>query len=255
MKKMTIQQLLTWAFTEELCKTEATGGRISPRLSSANAGLNAAGELGTIIARTPNEWGVVPTWEDGVAPDPDALIVGDAVKALTGTGFDIPEGWQPFPEWANDEHGLIAGEVDRVLAEERQHGVRRTGSHAFSLLVTCAVLKRGPDWYAERPKVRMVERQGKPVWFITKRQKDSFGRWHEVETDGYDRKAKRPKRGAYRKYVLSHGLRGEIQSRIDWIVWQAALQMLERELAGRLGEKQITPMRFDMSPWMREVRA
>ncbi len=254
-KTMTIQQLLTWAFTEELCKAEAQGGRLVPIMSNPNAIVGEVGALGTLIDRSPNAWGVIPTWEMDGLPDEDALTVGRAVRALTDTGFDIPEGWRPFPEWANDEHGLIAAEVDRVLCEERAHGTRRTGRHAYNLILTCAVLKRGPDWQAERPKVRMVERQGKPVWFMIKRQKDCLGRWHEIEVDGYDRKAQRPKRGAYRKYALSHGLRAEVLSRIDWIVWQAALQMLERELAGQLICKQITPMRFDMAPWKREVLA
>lgn len=254
-KNMTIQQLLTWAFTEELCKAEAAGGRLAPSMSNPNAIVGEVGALGTLIDRSPNAWGVIPTWEVDGLPHEDALTVGRAVRALTETGFDIPEGWQPFPEWTDDEHGLIAAEVDRVLCEEREHGTRRTGRHAYNLILTCAVLKRGPDWRAERPKVRMVERNGMPAWFVEKKFRDSLGQVHLREVDGRDKTSRRPVKGAYRKYMLSSGLRAEVLSRIDWIVWQAALQMLERELAGRLICKQITAMRFDMAPWKREVRA
>jgi len=249
MKKMTIQKLLTWAFTEELCKADAgTGGDGLAMIANAWSAVSEVEALGTLIDRSPNGFGVIPAFIEDGEPHEDALKLAETVRTLTQRGFDIPAGWQPFPEW-DDERGLIAAEVERVLAFERARGERRTGKHAYNLIVTCAVLGRGPDWHADRPKERLVMRQGKPAWFIEKRFKDRFGRWHTMEVDGMDRSGHRPKKGAYRKYELSDKLRASILSRIDWIVWQAALKMLERENETGLSRHIVEPMRFDFAPW------
>ncbi|AJY44675.1 hypothetical protein [Martelella endophytica] len=253
MRKMTIEQLLTWAFTEELCKAQG-GGRLIPAMQSASAIYGDIETLGTLIDRSPNGWGVIPTWSDVDEPHADALKVGQAVKALTKDGFDIPVDWYPFPEWS-DERGLIRAEVDRVLAGERARGERQTGRHAYNLIVTCAVLKRGPDWRADRPKERMVEHNGMPAWFVMKRFKDAFGKSRMVEVDGRDKRSRRPVKGAYRKYVLSDPLRGAILSRLDWMVWQAALKLLDRELDHTLSFGNTLPMRFDPAPWVGKFQA
>ncbi|WP_132312101.1 hypothetical protein [Martelella mediterranea] len=254
MQKLTIKELLTWAFTEELCKEGAGTSFGPPMIRSAWAAMAEVEALGTMVDRSPNSYGVIPGFVDAGEPHEDALKVADAVRALTREGFDIPEGWQPFPEW-EDERGLIADEVERVLEQERARGERQTGRYAYNLIVACAVLKRGPDWWAERPTEHMVMRRGSPAWFVQKRMKDSFGQWHFYEADGFDRRARRPMKGAYRKYELAEPVRGAVLSRIDWMVWQAALQLLERELLGRTKEYHLVPMRFSFAPWKSAVRA
>lgn len=250
MKKTTIEQLLTWAFTEELCKVGSDGRGVGgPVMANGWAGVSEVATLGTVIDRSTNAWGVLPLQFGDNEPDPDALKVGEAVRRLTRRGFDIPEGWQPFPEWT-DERGLIAVEVARVLAAERLRGERQTGRHAYNLIVTCAVLGHGPDWRAERPEERMIMRQGMPAWFVMKRIKNSFGQLQTYEADGFDRRKRRPVRGAYRKYELSEMLRAPILSRLDWLVWQSALKLLESELEAGLLRQQLVPMRFNPSPWI-----
>ncbi|TPW28599.1 hypothetical protein FJU08_17500 [Martelella alba] len=250
MKKVAINELLTWAFTEELCK-EGAGPKASlgpAMIKSAWSAMSEVETLGTVVDRSPNGFGVIPAAIDLGEPHEDALKVAEAVRALTKEGFDIPDSWQPFPEW-DDERGLIAAEVARVMMHEKMRGQRRTGRHAYNLIVTCAVLKHGPDWHAERPAEQMIMRQGKPAWFMMKRMKDSFGNWREYEVDGYDRKAQRPRKGAYRKYELAEPLRGAIIARIDWLVWRSALKLLERELAGQLTRSSLLSIAFDSQPW------
>ena len=252
MKKVTIDTLLTWAFTQELCKVGATGTEGSSIAGGWQAFAGMA-ELGTLIDRTPNYYGVIPDFvTNGGDPHPDAVEVGDAVRELADRGgFEIDLSVNPFPEWA-DERGLIAAEVARVVDELQIKRDVQQGAHVVNLVITSAFLGRGPEWSAVRPAERMVERAGKPAWFILSTAKDAFGRAYEYETDGRDKRSRRPVRGAYRKFELSAPLRGAIISRFEWSIWQSALSELHNALSGRLAAHELTEFRGDFQPWMRE---
>lgn len=253
MKTMTIEALLTWAFTAELCKVGGGGDGLSGVSASSWSMVDNYAALGTLIDRSPNAYGVIPGFIEDGEPHPDALVVGDAVRALAGRGFDIPEGWQPFPEWS-DEHGLIAAEVARVVGEVRLKGERLAGRHVVALVTSAAILGRGPDWEAKEPTTRMVEANGKPLWFVTRSSRDAFGRVYAFEGDGYDRKKQRPMRGAYRKFELSSSIRGAILSRLDWELWQDALADMAERIEGRLESHRIAPFYPDRHPWRGSAR-
>lgn len=251
MKKIGIEQLLTWAFTEELCKLDATGRGVGGYGNHWGA-AEVVSELGTLIDRGPNMYGVIPDIVMNGDPHPDAFIVGDAVRALDGSvGFEIAVGWNPFPEFS-DDHGLIASEVENAAMIARLRPESLNGRYMVSLVTTAAILKRGPDWSADEPSVRMVERQGKPVWFVQAKGKDSFGRAYTFEADGYDPRRKRPVKGAYRKYELCEPLRSEALSRLDWQLWQDALCVLHTELDGRLSAFDLLAFAPDRQPWARK---
>ncbi len=254
MKKITIEKLLTWAFTQELCKVGATGEE-GGALSGGWQAFAGMAELGTLIDRTPNYYGVIPDFvTNGGDPHPDAVAVGDAVRALADHGgYDIDGTMNLFPEWT-DERGLIALEVAR-MAEELQ--IKRDilqASHVVNLVISSAILARGPDWHAERPAEKMVERAGKPAWFIMRKAADAFGRPYTYETDGRDKRTHRPLRGAYRKFELSSPLRGAIVARMEWSIWQSALSELYAALSGRLAAHDLQPFTADYQPWLREHR-
>ena len=251
MKTMTIEQFLTWAFVQELPKAGAGEGGGSFIMRSASDMLEDVAELGTIIDRTPNAFGVQPGSIFEGEPHADAMLAGQAVKALAAhDGFEIPEGWNPFPEF-DDEHGLIAAEVARVVKELTVRGNRINGKHVVNLVITSAVMGRGPVWSAEQPEIEMIGAHGKPAWFIQSKGKDAFGRPCIYETDGYDRKAQRPKPGAYRKHRLAWSSRGSILGRLDWQLWQSALEQLSRTFGIGLTEHRLPEFQPNRSPWQR----
>ena len=256
MKKVTIEQLLNWAFTQELCKVGAPMADTGHGYSAAWTMVSEVAVLGTLIDRNPNVYGVIPDFVSAMAdPHPDAVRVGEAVRAMVEFGsFDYSgEGvWKPFPEWS-DEYGLIAAEVASVDEMLRLKGERLNGRHVVNLVTRHAILGRGPDWTAEEPKVRMVMKSGRPAWFIAKKGRDALNRIYHFEADGFDRKKQKPMKGAYRKYELSTSIRGAILSRLDWQLWQDALEHLHADLSGRLRANDLLPFVPDRQPWARLI--
>lgn len=250
MKRISIEDLLIWAFTAELPKVGARTVSV-PGFTPSDAMAQMI-ELGTSIDKSPNDYGVIGGYVFEGDPHPDAIIVGDAVRQLVQReGYDIDMGWNPFPEW-NDEHGLIALEVARVARSETGRGGRVNGQHVVNLVTTAAILKRGPDWKADEPKTAMVLKSGRPAWFVKRvKRDDRTGRSEEMEDEGFDVKRQRPKKNAYRKYRLTTSIRAAIIDRLEWQLWQDALATLADSLTGKLRDHQISTFMPDRAPWTR----
>ncbi|WP_421581119.1 hypothetical protein [Shinella sp. M31] len=255
MKKTTIEALLAWAFTQELPKVGAGDGGSAVSASSWNVIADIAA-LGTIIDRNPNRYGAIPGYIYEGEPAHDAVIVGEAVRALaTRGGYEIAEGWFPFPDWA-DPHGLVGLEVDKVIAEQRNRSDRLSGSHVVNLVMSAAKLGRGPCWQADEPRSQVMRSSnGKDIWFVMRTVRDRTGARYIVEDNGYDAKRHRPKKGAYRKYKLESPVRGAILSRLDWQLWQSALQILHESLQDRLTSHTLQEFHPDRHPWRRQEMA
>lgn len=253
-RKITIEKLLEWAFREELCKVGAGGG-FSLVSASAWDLVSGMAELGTLIDRSPNGYGVIPGFHALGEPHPDAVAVGDAVRGLRDIGFEIPDGWNPLSEF-DDPHGLIGAEVERIVVRERLKGDRLAGRHMAALVTTAAILGRGPDWSIEgEPGYRHVMIAGQPAWFITRRQKDALGRTYVIETaDGFDKRKLKPKKGAYRKYELKRPYGNEILSRLEWQIWQDALGFLHDRLRDRLSAHDLELFAPRRSPWLSKMK-
>lgn len=249
MKKISIEELLTWAFTMELPKVGTLEGSGPSAAPSTWGILSDVITLGTMVDKSPNMYGVISgyVWEGEAHPD--ALIVGATVRELDDRDLDIGDGWNPFPEW-EDEHGLIREEVESVANYHRERGGRINGRHVAALITSAAVLRRGPDWTAEEPRAVMVMNAGKPAWFVKRKCRDSLGRMVEYEDNGFDKRRHKPVKGAYRKYRLKQSLRAAIVSRMEWQIWQSALSELRDSLAGRLHGHDLLPFRPNMQPWM-----
>lgn len=257
MKKISIEDLLSWAFLEELPKLGSPNARDKPTYSYLPSGsdvLEEVSEYGTLIDKDTNVYGVVPSGVFQGDPHPDAVKAGDAVRALRHVdGMDIGEGWQPFRDWP-DEYGLVAAEVERVRRQEI--GRRRADHRSIVMLVTnAAILRRGPDWHAEKPREIMVTRYGNPSWFVRRSVEHSDGVIRIVEDEGFDSRKRRPKKGAYNKFRLEHSIEAAILDRMEWQVWQSALQSLAETLAGRLTAHEIRPFVPDWQPWLSRVKA
>lgn len=243
--KIGIENLLHWAFTEQLCeKREGASATIG---SSNFTMIMEIVRLGAVIDRSRN---IMEASSAFVALEPheDALAVIAAVQKLAKHDFDIGEGWNPFPEW-QDEHGLIAAAVREEVEALRVRGENLNGRHVAGLVFSCAVLGRGPDWRAEEPKAVCTKRGGKEAWFIRKTGKDAFGRSYWFEANGYDTKRKRPIRGAYRKMELAQPIRGAIIARLEWQLWQDALCDLHKTLANQLASHDLLPFFPRRQPW------
>ncbi|SMD18552.1 hypothetical protein [Rhizobium sp. RU36D] len=252
MKKIGIEELLTWAFTVELPKVSADrdwiAGLPSIGFASASGMLTETLALGTIIDRSPNAFGVIPCSIDTGEAHPDAMRVGDAVRGLGDMAFEIGEGWAPFPEW-EDPHGVIAPEIASIAAGYCARDGRVNGRHIFTLVTTCAVLMKRPDWTADQPEVVVVTNNGNPAWFVKRYAKDRMGRSVPYEDNGYDVKRQRPVKGAYRKYRINGSIRAAVVGRIEWQLWQHALLTLRDALAGKLEGHDLLPFTPRMEPW------
>lgn len=250
MKKVTtISALLRWAFVEELPKVES--GRVGPSAApSVWQMMFDVITLGTNIDKSPNGYGVVGNFVNVGDPHPDALLVGDAVRALADrNGFEIMSGWWPFPEW-DDPHGIIRAEVDRIAQEQVfERGGRLNGRHVVTLVTSAAILGRGPDWTADMPKVVMLKNGGKDAWFVKRYAKDAFGRNIEYEDNGFNVRRQRPLRGAYRKYRLAEPIRSAVIARLEWQLWQSALEVLHDSLSGGLSQHDLLPFVPNRQPW------
>lgn len=247
MKKMTIHEILQWAFTHELCKVGAGEAGTMVAGSSYEA-VAVYGQLGTVIDRT-NRYGVLPGFIEDGKPAPDAVVVGDAVRALAKMSFEIPAGWNPFPEWP-DGYGLIARHVAALAERVTMKGDALSGRHVVSLVTTAAILGRGPDWQAECPDTVFVTRGGKPAWFIERKAKDSLGKVYRYEANGFDRKRNRPMPKAYQKLELGCSIDAAALSRLDWQLWQDALAVLHGRLSAKLSAIDLLPFTPLRQPWL-----
>lgn len=238
MKIIGIEAFLTWAFTRELCKGGADRGGSGERWAQVWTHMREMAELGLVVDHSPNAFGVIPDFEGEEKPHPDALAAGEAVRALAQERFAVPDA-ALFPEF-DDPHGLIAMEAEKARHELRQRGEEATARHVMTMVVGAAVLGRGPDGACEPPRFRMVEKYGKPAWFVARRMRGISGEVYVYEDEGYDSRKGRPKPGAYRKWQLAEPLRSAAMERIDRIWWREALGRIRSSLDGRLSAHRLS---------------
>ncbi|MCP4406813.1 MAG: hypothetical protein GY807_03465 [Gammaproteobacteria bacterium] len=241
MKSIGIEELLSWAFVHELPKGGGEGGLTSPH--SAWGAISGFSQLMTVIDYQPDRSGMF--FEQG-DPHPDALLVGQAVQAL------IPYEPEPATDYVSDwldPYGLLPEAVSSAVQRYTEKSYHRRRCHTVHLVIASAVLGRGPDWRAAAPRQRLMLKRGKPAWFMKKRVRDSFGRSHRVIVDGYDGRAQRPKRGAFRRYELTRDPIADILSRLDWNLWVDSLDVLFRVLSGTLASHRLRPSEYCQNPW------
>lgn len=252
MKTKTIAELLTWAFVHELPKGGGVEGLDNVNsawrmLQASSWGkVTAFAELMTLV--DVDSGGANFLFEQG-EPHDDAVALGQAVADLAHCEIDIPQGWNALADWPDDD-GLVMPAVARAAELFMLRPALRRRAHLVSLVVGTAILGREPDWTAEPSRVRMVERAGRPAWFMLRRVTDDLGQSYDLEVDGYNRRAGRRHRDAYRKYEFSTDPTGDILGRLDWQLWVAALRRLERQVAPRLVAHRLVPCDASMTPWL-----
>lgn len=254
MKTVTIEELLVWAFVHELPKGGGTDGLDS--IHSAWRQLEASSwgkvlgyaELLTLVDRDRTDPG---TWIEQGAPHEDALEVGRAVAELAKYDVMFPEGWNPVIDWT-EQGDLTRDAISRAVERFSLRPANKRGSSIVSLVISTAILGRLPDFYAPEPEQAMIERNGKPAWFMRRIAKDAFGREYSLEVDGYNHRAKRPQRDAYVKYEFQPEPLSDILGRVDYQTWVAALLVLESALANSLTSHRLTYSALSATPWLEE---
>ncbi|MER9182979.1 hypothetical protein [Mesorhizobium sp. M0767] len=257
MKTVTIEELLTWAFVNELPKGGGVDG-----LDNANSAwrmleasswgkITSFAELGAIIDKgrgdTENYW-----IEQG-EPHDDAVAVGRAVAGLSRCDVAVPKDWNALADWPDTE-GMAEAAVKKAVERYMVRTPQRRAAGIISLVVGTAILGREPDFAAEPSKTRMMERSGKPAWFVMKRLTDIHNQTYDLEVHGYDERKQRPVKGAYRKYEFSTDPTGDILGRLDYQIWVAALRRLEVEIAMQLTGHRLVYSDRSMTPWLEADR-
>ncbi|MBZ9822328.1 hypothetical protein [Mesorhizobium sp. CA4] len=256
MKTVTIEELLTWAFVHELPK----GGGVEG-LDNANSAwrmleasswgkITSFAELGTLIdSGTGNGNFFIEQGE----PHDDAVTLGRAVARLGQCDVAIPGNWHALADWPRTDDvtdGMADAAVKRAIDRYMLRTAHRRAAGIVSLVVGTAILGKELDYQAEPSKIRMVERGGKPAWFVMRRINHEDGQAYDIEVDGYNGRTHRPVKGAYRKYEFSTDPTGDILGRLDYQTWVAALRRLEVEIAADLVAHRLVHSDRSMTPWL-----
>lgn len=249
MKTVTIDELLTWAFVHELPKGGGVEGLVNP-----NSAWRMICELGTRVSNGgPQGYGGGTYYIEQGEPADDAVAVGEAVAALAGCDVDIAASWRPLGDWPSDD-AVVAGLRDDAVAVVRLAFLARAhearAAHIVNLVVGQAILGGVPDFHAEPPRLRLVERHGRPAWFVRRPVIDpTTGEAVVMEVDGYDPRRGRPLPGAYRRHELADDPRGDILGRLDYQLWVAALRRLAGVLGPQLVAHRLLSCDLSATPW------
>lgn len=256
---MDIEALLRWAYRDELPKDAAVSAIGAIGFTSAWGGIERYGELMTLIDAPANRWGVVPIGGEPGAPHPDAVVIGEAVRALDDFELGLPEGWNPLgdlvalglgEEGDNLLAATVGRAVDRATVLQADGRTRVLRSQLSALIRTCAILGRPPVWEADAPEVRTVKgANGQDRWFRREMRIDAEGLPYEAEIDGFDGKKRRPHPDAFRKRYLDPDPLEAAIGRAEYEVWHAALGVLVAELEGRLLDHVATGPARVIRPW------
>lgn len=259
-RRMSVSSALRWAWSEELPKCPPPQGPSA--LMPGWSAMTRYSELLTTIDAPVNQYGCVPfaDWSD---PDPDAVLLADAVRALDDFRIDVPEGWNPASDVGSDDLAMSAvrDALERctIVSED---GARRFRVSPTAVLISHAVNGSVPHWELEdMPRVKFVAgANGQPRWFVRRTVMTATGRFdaagHEilkpetVEVDGMSARLHRPVVGAYRKPYLDPDPIPTICNRAEYQIFHAALNAVRDEVEGKLSTIALAPVDFAACPWV-----
>lgn len=256
MKTLPIEDLLVWAYSDELPKAGAVR-RIGP--SGHDRGWRPVERFGDLLADVDcgvpmNRYGLAIDLmaEDG--PHADAVALHEAVLALDDLVLDWPEDWAPLAD-IDDGDPLYAAAVarGRDLATRLQPDGRRIlATRPSDLIRRQAILGGAPDTTAEKPARKVERANGSPLWFMrVRRPMPTVGGGTvmvEMEVDGFDRRRRAPYPQAYQRAYLDPDPAGVVVARAEYEVWRSGLDMVAATVA--LGHHRGLPSRWPARPWM-----
>lgn len=253
-RRVGIEDLLRWAYREELPKEGAKVGITPDGFGGAWGGVEKYGAYLTVIDEGGlNRFGVVPEEFTERGPHPDAVAIAGAVAALDGWNLNIPDGWDPF-----EDLGELGGLRPRVLADVMARltacgadGERALKTPPLRLVFRHAIMGGCPVWQADVPEVRTIcGANGRAVWFAMQTMCDPIsGTAFEVERTVLA-SGRRQMSGAYRKYYLDPDPVDAGVARGEYEIWRAALDVLVLELEDNLESVEVLPSARAYRPWM-----
>lgn len=252
-KRIEIQELLRWAYRDEL-----------PKLWNAAQGPEAFGEGWAAVERYSellaeidaprNRYGVVIDFTDLTQPHADALAVADAVQEMDCYDFSVPDGWNPLDDMTGlGVHGeaAVARALDIITITDAA-GVRRLRKPISQLVMYRTIMGSPPEWEGEQPAVKPVKEFGAIKWFrrvFIPLNGNGFG-GYEAEVDGFNTRKRMPYPDAYKKYYLDPDPQEAIIGRAEYELYHHALGQLVENLAGKLEKWLVMPTLLTARPWL-----
>ena len=252
-KPVAVELFLRWAYRQELCKVECEGGPMS--FASSSSAIARLGAYGTSIDESPvNQYGMAPIGRPGLEPHGDAVLAGNLVAELGAFEMEAPDDWtclQDMPILCDHAAGMMQEGLRRsmTIVDDKP----RLKTSAATLLYRHALLGDVPVWQADAPELKTISANGKERWFVKRIVDDGIGGTFEAEFDGYNRKAKRPYPGAYRKALWEPDPVEAVLARVDYAVWHAALGVLVDELNPVLQAHRLLPTGHPAEPWLLDL--
>ncbi|MDR6952306.1 hypothetical protein J2X65_001661 [Ancylobacter sp. 3268] len=256
-----IEQLLVWAYREELPKEANPVPSLSLAAAAGWAGVSRYGELLTVIdgADVRNRWGVTPDRTAQCAPHADAIAVAEAVADLDGLVIEAPVGWWPFGDmaspdaWGDVGQQVVRDALDRMCVPAAMGALRFKASPSW-LVRKYAMVGGVPDWEAEAPEYRMVRGgNGKAKWFVMRSVPQIVGgevvAYADCEQDGWSPTRRRPVKGAYNKWELVPSPFYAAVDRAEYEVWHSGLVVLADALRDSLERYRVTGPARPARPW------
>ena len=242
-----IEDLLLWAFRDELPK--AGSGEGGDGMGSAWDSILDFGELLTMIDRT-NLWGLTIDQSHAADPHPDAVAIGQAVRALADAGFEAPDGYDVLSDVILADGSLPSADERSSAMARALAGTRLSAGRMPGTVMRFAILGGAPEWRRVGSYRReTVMRQKGAAWFRRVERAAGEGRPAiSIEVDGYDRKRGRPFPDAYRKSVITPDLAGLAADRLDYQAYVLALATLASDVSERLGRAVDGPI-LPLWPW------
>lgn len=225
---MDIEQLLTWAFREELPKRR-DGDDGMPREYRSISPMFAMAALGGRVENFSREPGFPLAMGD---PHPDALIVEEAVKGLARFAehrFEGSLGLLTNLSQNLDEHAAMTGAMGQIV----------------ELVRIKARLGGRPSFAACPLPAAVVDGRGRPLVMIKRGDKEE-----PCSAEGKDRYP----RGAYCQLHWDNPTSILIE-RAQYAAWWAGIDLLAHELAGKLETIGVLPPSAAQRPWTGETDA
>ena len=236
-----IQDLLVWAYREELPKDRGLGGSGKGEPCAVSP-MFAMGAFGTRVDYFHREPGFPSALG---APHPDALLVEAAVERLAA-----------HAEQAVDEQLDLAPDFG-ALGVDEVHAVRRALAMMPAMVARCAKLQKSPFWTSEIVPRAMYAGNGRPMVVRREPQFSKALTGEEVEHEVIVQVTAEQKGsyafGAYSPLQYEPDPQSVVDERAEYLVWWGALNALAAELADKLATFSVRPPSARQRPWTNEA--